>query len=87
MKNEEVLNGAYIKCWKIIKRGKDVENDHKWIKITEIKIIERLNGDACIFSTYKDCKFYTTISESELLKAVNKFIFKIDDYYYEYVET
>ena len=86
MSEEQMLSGAFIKSWKVIKRGKELESNFKWIKITEIKIIESLSENACVFHTYKDCKFYTELPEDQLRKAINMFLFKQDDYYYDYVE-
>jgi len=82
--DNEMLQGAFIKGWKLIKRGKALEERCKLIKLSEIKVIQYYGEGYSQFSTYKDCHFVTALTEDELLQALNMFIFKQDDYFYEY---
>ena len=48
-----------------------------FIKLSEIKSVECLSSieedeiDGCLFNTYKDCKYFTYLHASQLVKAIN----------------
>ena len=82
---EDVLKGAFIKAWKVIKRGTELQSFHTLIKLTEIKSILTANKDTwSVFYTYKDCQYATNLQEDELLKAINTFIFQQEEYFEAY---
>lgn len=75
---EDVLKGAFVKGFKI--KNRKVTGQSFMIKLSEIKLIEEYDEFTVIISTFKDAHYCISISEEELLKAVNLFIFKPEEY-------
>lgn len=80
------LSGAFV-CVVKLKRNKLTEENFL-IKLSEIKCINEdlrySNVEGSVVKTYKDVSYYCFISTKELLKIINLFIFKPEDYYEMY---
>ncbi len=83
----DTLRGAFVGVYKI-KRNQITISKTSYIKLSEIKLIENddryddLNGS--MVKTYKDTAYFCCISQDELLKLINLFIFKPDEYFETY---
>lgn len=91
MKDETGLNtleGAFIKVLKIITDEDSVADCWTFIKLSEIKVISEDNRFSnvlgCMIKTYKNVSYYCFLSANELIKLINLFIFKPDEYYEAY---
>lgn len=72
-----VFNGPFIRAYVV--NNRNVTDKFFYIKITEIKQIED-QGENCSFNTYKVSLYYSRISRVELIKAINLFLFKPDEF-------
>ncbi len=70
---DNIIDGAFVKCNKLINRK--LSNGHFWIKLSEIKLIESLDDQTCIFQVYKDTSYYVPLSEEFLRREINRFLF------------
>lgn len=80
---ESNFQGPYVQSWRIINNR--VSDQFFWIKLTEIKQIQEHDGGYCSFNTYKDCHYFIYLSRQALIKAINYFLFKPDEFADTYV--
>lgn len=77
------LDGAFLKGYGI--KGNKVTDDYWYIKLSEIKNIREASETSCVFNTYKDSLFYCSLSEKELIKIINLYLFKPEEFAEIYV--
>lgn len=82
----DTLRGAFISVLKI--KRNDAVDDWIQVKLSEIKSIEAderySNIEGSSIKTYKDSSYYCFMSPDELLRIINLFIFKPDEYFESY---
>ena len=76
------FNGPFIRAYII--NDRQITHKFYYIKITEIKQIEDQEKN-CSFYTYKDSRYYVYVSRNELIKAINMFLFKPEEFSKLYV--
>ncbi len=80
---EDCITGAFIKAV-TVKRKRVTENSF-FIKLSTINVISEISESSCLFWTYKDCCYFADISEEELKRAINSFIFEPETHYERYM--
>jgi hypothetical protein len=74
---QRIIDGAYIKARYV--KSNQVTSSYYHIKLSEIKQIEDIS-EGCVFNTYKDCVYYVPMSGDKLIKAINLFLFKPNEF-------
>jgi len=81
--SNEPISGAFIKAQQVKRRA--LTESVFSIKLSAITLIQENSDSSCLIWTYKDCCYFVELSEQELKRAINSFLFDSENHYTNYI--